>query len=146
MLVGRLVARTGRLNRPVRGIEAGEIIIENEVREGDGHGDIDSLDEMEAADRQEENLPWIEQEIKDLRLAESGVSRGRRDTAVDSRKAVKIIAHQRQVPRRRELDALAADHLRHEIVGQVVMERRDRAGGPIQKKPPGGFAVRYSGT
>ena len=66
-----------RSNRPVRGIEAGVVVVEDEVGERDGHRDIDSLDEMEAADGQEEDLARIEQEIENLRFIEPRVRRGR---------------------------------------------------------------------
>ena len=69
------------LHRPKRGIEAGKVVVENKVREGDGDRDIDSLDKMEAADGQEEDLAGAEDEIQNLRFLEPGVRRGRRDTA-----------------------------------------------------------------
>ena len=60
-------------------------------------------------------------------------------------KQCKIILHQGQIPGRRELDSFAADHLGHEIVGQVMMERRDRAGGAHPEEAAGWSAVEIFG-
>ena len=102
-------------------------------------------DEMQAADRKKEDLARMEDALQNLGLVERR-SRGRGgDAAVDLRKAMQVIVHQRHVPRWRDLDSLAADHLRHEVIGQVVVERRDRAGRAHPEEAARRIAARYSG-
>ena len=67
---GRVQTASQFSDGTVRGVEAGEVVVEDEVGERDGHRDIDPLDEMQAADRQEEDLARIEDEFQDLRLLE----------------------------------------------------------------------------
>ena len=53
------------LYRTVRGVETRVVVVEDKVRKRDGHRDIDALDEMQAADRQEENLAGIKQDTQE---------------------------------------------------------------------------------
>ena len=122
-----------------------EVVVKYEIGERYGHGDVESLDEVKAADRQEQDLARLKDAIEDLRLLERGLRRGGQVASVDLGEAMEKIVHQGKIPRRRDLDALAADHLGHEIVGEVVVERRDRAGRAHPEEAAGLVRRRYSG-
>ena len=56
------------------GIEAREVIVEDEVRERDRHRNLDALDEVQATDRQEKDFARIEHALEDLRLLAARVA------------------------------------------------------------------------
>ena len=59
------------LDGVVRGVEATEVIVEDEVGEGDGHGDIETFDEVHASDWQEEDLSSLENALMNLGLLQA---------------------------------------------------------------------------
>src|SRR5438552_4699224 len=84
-------------------VEAVEVVVEDEIGERDGHGDIQPLDEMDAADGEEEDLAGVEDALEDLRLLEGRVGGGWHVSAIDQGEAMVGIVHQREIPRRRDL-------------------------------------------
>jgi len=59
------------LDGVVRGVEAAEVIVEDEVGERDGHGDIETFDEVHASDWQEEDLSSLENALMNLGLLQA---------------------------------------------------------------------------
>jgi hypothetical protein len=74
-----------------------EVVIEDEVRERYGHGDIEPVDEVQATDRQEQDLARVEDAIEDLGLGHGGIRRGGEVAPVHLREAMMEILHQGQI-------------------------------------------------
>ena len=116
----------------IRRIEAREIIIEDEVRERHRYRSLQPSTKCRHPIGRKRISPAFR---RHSRICGSSAFRSRvgtDDPAVDAGENVILVVHERHVPGRRDLHSLAADDLSHEVIGQIVVKRRD---GPRRPHP-----------